>query len=538
MKKITILSLLIQTFVISLFGNEHQVNSEIEEVTVFTSAAQITRHASQVVKTGNQVLRFTGLSPMVNPSSIQVKAGKEVIIVSVHHEMNYLKENHSPQYIALKDSVRDLELKLKLNKSLQEVLREEKAMVTANKSVKGEARLDVEDLEDVADFFRNRLSEISLKLIEIQEEQSSIDEDLARLRQQLNQLNQENNKKTSELVVEVNALKSGNAIFELSYTVYNARWEPVYDVRAEGIEQPISVAMNARITQQTGVDWKNVKLSLSTGNPSVSNEIPELNKWVLDYQYPVLKSKQYRSDGRQKSMAPAVAMENAYTLTEADAEGLDLNADTYAWTATAEHGTQTSFDIKIPYSVPSDGKSHQVQIRDFELPATYTYFAVPKLNPDVFLLARAANWQKDFVLSGTSRIYMDGTYIGESYINARIVSDTLSISLGRDPQITLLREPMTDYNSSKTMGSSKKAQRGFAYTVVNKRQSPVEIRVKDQVPVSSQKDIEVEITELSDGKHNSNTGEVVWDLKLPTSGKKKFEFRFEVKYPKDQNINL
>jgi len=115
-------------------------------------------------------------------------------------------------------------------------------------------------------------------------------------------------------------------------------------------------------------------------------------------------------------------------------------------------GINTSFDIDLPYTIPSDGQQHLVAVKKFGLPATYSYYAVPKLDKDAFLQAHITNWEELNLLPGQTNIFYEGTYVGQGNIDVRNVKDTMDISLGRDKKIVVKRDRDTKLRSVKQLG--------------------------------------------------------------------------------------
>ncbi|GAB6121838.1 DUF4139 domain-containing protein [Dysgonomonas termitidis] len=203
-----------------------------------------------------------------------------------------------------------------------------------------------------------------------------------------------------------------------------------------------------------------------------------------------------------------------------------------------ENQTAVEFEIKIPYTVKSDNKNTIVEVDRYELPADYEYFAIPKINKDAFLLANITDWEKYNLLEGEANIFFENTYIGKTILDTRYVSDTLSISLGRDKNILVSRDKVKDFNTKKFLGSKKEDTRAWKISVRNNKSQPIKFVVLDQIPVSTTTEIEVNAENLSGGDLNTDTGEVKWKMELNPSAKKELELRYKVKYPKDRNLTI
>jgi len=198
--------------------------------------------------------------------------------------------------------------------------------------------------------------------------------------------------------------------------------------------------------------------------------------------------------------------------------------------------TTVDFEIKTPYTVLSDNKSYAVDMVAYELPASYQYYCVPKVQKDAFLIANIVDWEKYSLLEGEANIFFEDSYVGKTLLNLSAATDTLSISLGKDKNVSVNREKVKDYTTKQFIGSKKEETRSWLTTVKNNKNQPISMIILDQAPVSTLEEIEVQIQELSAGKHDKETGEVKWKFSLEPSAKKEFTLKYSVKYPKDRKL--
>jgi len=263
------------------------ISSKIEKVTVFMQGAQVERTAQQSIKAGKYNLVFDGISPKVNKQSIQLKADGKLTILSVTHQVNFLKEQQVQDEIKQLEAQKDQWLdKIAMEKNMRNVYSQEEKMILANQSIKGDATLKAAELKEAADFQRQRLTEIYQKLQDNDHNLKKMEGELLKINKQLIELNQKKDLSTSEVIVAVDVKESSNVNFRLTYLVNQSSWFPTYDIRVQDISKPISMQMKANINQQSGEDWKDVKLFLSTGNPNENGTKPTLSPWYLRYYYP------------------------------------------------------------------------------------------------------------------------------------------------------------------------------------------------------------------------------------------------------------
>ncbi|WP_341835934.1 DUF4139 domain-containing protein [Chitinophaga pollutisoli] len=201
-------------------------------------------------------------------------------------------------------------------------------------------------------------------------------------------------------------------------------------------------------------------------------------------------------------------------------------------TAIVQHQTSASFDIDIPYDIAGNSENHSVVLKEMDMPAGYTYYAVPKLDQDAFLIANVQDFAAYNLLPGEANIMIGNRYAGKTWINPQATEDTLKVSLGRDRQVVVRRELMAQMSGTKMIGSSVRKAYTYEIRVRNGKQEAVKLQLKDQYPVSTDKNVEVELTEASGAASNAETGELTWELELKPGETRTLRLGYTVKHPK------
>jgi len=520
--------------------DETPVKSKINEVTVFIQGAQVNRTASVSLKTGTNHVVFENLSPHIDPNSIQVQGDAKFTILSVNHRQNYLEEAASLQKTKdLLEKKETLALKISMRESMRRVYVEERSMILDNKKLSGkDESMLVEDLMELANFYRSRLKEIEFKILEIDQEIKLSSEEVVFINQQLNELNYKKGKNTGEVVIQVTSKSSSTVKMEISFLVKEAGWVPEYDVRSSDVGGPVTLTYKGRIWQNSGNDWDKIKIRLNTGNPSKNNTQPEVFPWVLDFQQQLFYSNMNSNasyDYATTETKGLVGGEGRKRDEERyDTDDVSLSLANY--TSVTQGNVAAEFVVKVPYTIPSNGQQYAVEVQDFNLPVAYNYFAAPKVDNDAFLLARVTGWDELNLLSGTAHVYYQGTFVGNSYLNTATTNDTLDVSLGRDKGIVVNRKKVDDFSKTTISGGIRKTSVGIKIEVRNNKPVPVSITVEDQVPLTQQKEIEVDMLEEGGAVYNEQTGKLTWKIELQPGESKAMEFRYQVKYPKNQVI--
>lgn len=206
------------------------------------------------------------------------------------------------------------------------------------------------------------------------------------------------------------------------------------------------------------------------------------------------------------------------------------------YTTIEEQELNVSFDIDIPYDILSNGKAHSVSLKDIKIPATYKYYAAPKVEKEAFLLAELNDYAKYNLLPGEANIVFEGMYVGKTIINPSQTQDTLNLSMGRDKKISIKREKITDKSGTKFLSSYKEQTFTYDITVRNNKKEDINMLLKDQYPLSTDKEITVELLEKDGAKENEETGVLTWEIKLKPNETKKYRISYKVKYPKEKII--
>ncbi|GIV37199.1 MAG: hypothetical protein KatS3mg032_1578 [Cyclobacteriaceae bacterium] len=508
---------------------EKTAESDISRVTVFLNRAQVTRQVKARVEAGKNTVVVRGLPAALDPQSLQVRAEGKAVLLGVGHRHSFINELLLPPELKkLKDSINFYNRQLMLEQQNREVLNKEEQMLLANQRIGGaNQNLSVSELKGMADYFRSRLTEITLLRLKTDEKTAWLKERLEKLNRQYSAQNELYKRNTSEVVISLLTETAGPAELELSYVVNNAGWQPVYDIRALNAGGPVQLHYRARVHQSTGEDWKQVKLKLSTANPASGGVKPELDVWYLDFLYPptprAAAAKNVRGDVAEAPDEEVLLVSDEATLAN--------------YTQAVQTSLNTEFDIGLPYTVTSSTQPVTIDIQRFDVPATYRYAAVPLLDNDAFLQAHITGWEEYNLMPGEAQVFFEGTYVGKTYINPGQTTDTLSVSMGRDPRLIIKREQRKDFTTRKTMGSNIRQSKAWNISLRNTRTVPVTIMVEDHVPVSRNSQIEVTLIDSGGARYNKETGKLSWELTLQPNESKTVGFAYEVKYPKGRQIN-
>ncbi|OFY33638.1 MAG: hypothetical protein A2W91_10735 [Bacteroidetes bacterium GWF2_38_335] len=540
-------------YILGFATDEKTIKSDLKNVTVFPGSAQLFRSGSFSISSGITELVFENVSPFVDPKSIQAKGAGSYVILDVQFRVkqpepalpvynNILPPKILSEIKFLQDSLADVSFELEAIRSKIDVLNLEKTLLMNNSLVKGSGGDTIPELKATLEFFRVKLNDINTELVKIRKDEYKVSLKQNNMQIRLNDLLAYNSQVLPtvqpqvpiyQIVVTVSAEAAVSGSMDINYMVNNAGWAPSYDLRANGSDQPMQLIYKANVWQNTGENWDNVKLKLSTITPTANNVKPYLPVFYLGYY---TAPAYLRTDSEKRDRAYAA---DDFSARELAASGSPSTAPAdyaYNYTSAVQTLTNVEFDIKLSYSVPSDGKSHMVPVQNKEIPTTYYHYIVPKIESQAFLVAKLTDWETMDLLPGNANIYFDGTFIGETMINPNTLEDTMELALGRDRSIVINRKKLKDEVNSKIIGSYRTKVISYEISIKNNKAVAANIIVQDQIPVSQDQDIKVELVDGGKAEVDEGMGLLTWKYKLLSKESKKHVFTYNVVYDKNKPV--
>ena len=545
-----------------LANDKVTVKSTLHSVTVYTQGAQLQHKANYTIKAGLSEVIVEGISPQIAAGTIQVKATGAVVILDSKYEYYYpqpqleLVVRELPPKIksairVLEDSIRLVNFELRDINDEIEVLVAARKIIISNGAVKGQGKVNdsIQLLKATVDYYTTKVSELNKKISSLDRQKVKKTDLLSELNTRLEDLQNyaEQNNQTPEkkgvprIIITFMAKDAASGRIDLSYLASNAGWTPLYDIRSEAATGKISLTYKAQVRQLTGLDWDDIKLSISTNNPYANKTKPELNPWYIDYQEfrkQLDEKAKLRSDAFDDAPAvnsTALNMGFMYS-TNAAVEINALGAEQF--TTIVQQLISAEFKIDLNYSIASDNQVRMVLVKQSELNTSFRYYAVPKLDPGVYLVAQMTKLDELQLVPAKANIFFDGTYIGETYLDPTTMDDTLNLSLGKDPNIVVKRTLLK--NQSKERIIQDKKERSFAYNIEvrNLKSSEIELFIQDQIPLTTNPDITIEKSNLGKGKIDEKTGLIEWQLKLKAKESQSFDYDFKVRHAKDKTVQI
>ncbi|HEV2478747.1 MAG TPA: DUF4139 domain-containing protein [Puia sp.] len=588
-------------------GSPVTVSATLRSVTVYRTGAEMVHTATAQLDQGNNELIIDHISNYIDPNSIRISCSGNVTIMSAAFSSDYLKqETPHPVVKKLQDSVAVIKAAIGRLEALTSADNEQLDLLNANKSIGGStAGVTVADLNRMLDYYRQKVLDLRTELNSYQDRSTQLKEQLARVEDQIKEEEQKNAKIAGFLTLQLLSPLAGPCDLTISYVTTAAHWDPSYDLRVGSTREPLELLYKAQLVQTSGIDWKQVKLHLSTSTPARNNNAPTLRTRFLRFDDPVadalgprepMADRKYELNGSVAGVdvKPGQALNDVvvvgygapggngapeYTEPLYIVNGREIGAGEYRkidprafkhvdhlkgdeaisaygarggpgvyvatlkdelgdYVTVSDKTVDVVFDIDLPYDVPTNGKQQGVVLKEYKLPCTYAYFAAPGLDKGVYLLGQVLDWEKLNLLPGEANLIVEGTLIGRSKLDPNSTQDTLNLTLGVDKRIVVRRDKVAEFSSVKFLGSSKKEIFTYEITVRNNKQEKIQLLLKDQYPISSNKDIEEELLESSGAAVDKETGILTWKLDMAAGETRKIRLSYSIRYPKDKSLYI
>ena len=514
--------------------------AKVTTVNVYRQSAQLQNTATVALPAGNSDIVIGNISNRIDKKSIQIGVNsKNVTILSSQFTNDYSAdfklEITNPVIKKVNDSIKIVEsliVKSNIeldanNKSIELLDKNQTVLVGSNNST-------VAQLTQLADWYTKKRIEISNKIVEIKKNLATFQKKLARLKSSL----KTNEERTAEefasgvLVLKVINKSAASVRLDFSYLASEVYWNPLYEIKGNNVSDPLELTLKASIQQNTGLDWKAVKLTLINGVSSRNNTAPTVQPWFLYGQSKedLERTRAARAAGinQQKSVQAEVSYSNmADSAPISSPVGFTANSNQL----------NVSYDVDIPYDILSNGEQHIVNLLQQNIPAQYEYFAAPRYSTDAFLLAKIKDFSKYGLVTAPANIIFENMYIGETTLDPNQTENEMNITLGNDRRISIKKEEVKDRSGEKFLSSYKEKTVTYDLVIRNNKKESINIEIKDGIPLSNNEAIKVELLESSGAKKTDETGILIWNLKISPSETKKLRVSYKVRYPKDFIIN-
>ena len=530
MKRIAVLTSLLCISLFSAMAGALSSVAKIEEATVYYKGATLHYSASAVLEKGSGTLEIIGLSPSIDRSSLKIRVNNGVLISAAEFSSGRFQDPDGMKRLAaMRDSLTLVQKQLQ--ESTNRLAIQEKMLDLLTGSIEHNltgrsSGATSTEISSNLDLYRKNAESYYKSIDAERGRNDELSEQEDALLARIAEAEKRSDKACGVLKLSYNAPASGKVAFTISYYTTAARWTPFYEINVPELNGPVSLTAKGQVRQSTGLDWKQLKLHLSSGSPDKTNVAPTMSTWRLGFRTYTVRS-------NQLAMAKSVAREAVMDEVVAESATMD------SYVEVAEAGLETCYDISLPYDISGDGSQAAIELKHYEMPASYEHFTAPRLSTDVFLTAKVENWDSYLLLPGTATVSFKGAYVGKTQLDKAGKDGSMRLTLGVDPSIQVTRERTENVNMPATLGNSTTVSCGWRNILRNTGSKAIRLKVQDQIPVSSEKEIEIKnVRHLPEsGYLNSVTGIITWEFPLGAGKTQQTEVSYKVKYPSDKALD-
>jgi len=522
--------------------------SAIDAVTVFPDGASITRVITLDLAAGDTTVVAKDFPLGLDKSSLRVEgeAGARLTIGAI---------DARPPRAAPPADLPELDKKIEALKDVRADLDGAIASATARRKFaerfaeaspaglgeKGEAR-PLTEWRAAFSAVAEEVAAADTAIRDADRKQRDIDREIARLQQD----RAAKPPSRLEVRIELASPEATRATLRVSYAVSHARWTPLYDARLEtgtkDRKAALELVRRAEITQSTGEDWTNVALGVSTVRVARGGSAPELGTLIAQYPQPPLPKKAGAISGmemdqlRSRQMEPAAAAPSSVAMPAPAqrAEEQQAMADI--------SGFQVTFKIPGRVSLGASEGAKSLRISSAEITPELAIRAAPVIDPTAFLEASFKQAEDAPLLPGRVAIYRDGAFVGRGKMDAAAKDETVHLGFGADDKVKIERSIVkrSEGSAGLIVATSRTDERSFKTTVRNGHDFPIRIAIQDQLPVSENDEIQVEMlpatTPPTASNVNDKRGVEEWAFEAKPGESRDIAFAWRVRWPKDKGV--
>lgn len=518
------------------------VDTQPREVTVFPQTARVVRAGSKHLPSGAVTVAFSDLPTTADDSSLRLSVagpkgtkffGAEIRNRATAEIVEKRTRELQDQIRVLEDQKTDVADRTNARNAEIDILKDLSKQSAGRVGEQSATRpVELAGLANAVGAVGQKIGALYAENRKDERATRALDEKINALRQEVSKVGGGNReKKTAEADLEL--ASEGDVDFTLSYQLSGAGWSPIYDARLQGDGDAVKVALAfaAQVRQQTGEDWNDVKLVLSTAQPTAGSQLPDPTNWWLDYR------PRYRAMGRAAMMdyAPAAAPMARREPVQAE-EKQEAEIENAA-TERAEYATQ--FSVARAATIPSDGSAHRVAVAQTTYDASLLLATVPRLSPAAYIQATVKYSGDQPLLPGQVQLFRGDDFAGTTTLRAVAPGETFDLGFGQDENVKVERKLMVEQSKGASLFTKAGRRYRWVTTIKNFHTGKRAIEVREQLPRSRQKEIVVETAELSPTplpEDSERPGLQRWRLDLEPKGEAKVVFAYSVKYPEGSDV--
>lgn len=537
--------------------------TKITRVTVYPGSARVTREATVDLTEGEHTVVFDNIIPVIDQNSLSI-AGKgkaQVKLYGASFKDKQLIVPADERVSDIQQKIDDLNDQIAVQNAKLAIINQQREFIASIKAA-SDQEIPKEimtkmpspaDLTGIFDFIGTGLQSLTDQSEAVRLETRRLAKEKDVLVRELSQLQGGVSKTKRSVEVELSCEKPGSFTVEASYLVAGPVWRPVYDARAQFDPSEVEMISFAMVKQNTGEDWSNVELSLSTVQPLMGGRMPYIEPWIVKPVEPVVSSPanvRY-SFGAPRNMAMKSVADSigeqyeAYDMSTASMGALMPEPEEIAaevdYASLIQKGVSVVFNIARPATLASDGTERKFPVTTQSLKADYEYATFPKATALAYLGSRVINSDNLNLLAGEVNLFVEGDYIGKSTVDNVGPGETFDLYLGADENVKVKRE-MVKKEIDKTLfaniaAPNHKITYTYKFTVENYKMRDIKVKLFEAMPVAQDDRIKIKVFDVSvepkEKDWKDRQGVWLWEFSLKPKEKKEIKYSFVIEYPKN-----
>ncbi len=535
-----------------VFAQDVPVESKIVKVTVYPDSALLTRLAQVKLEPGTYQVVFTDIIPSLDENSIRVSGTGSAKVLGAQVKKEYLAEKPAEKVQKIEKEIEGLMDERKKLGDMKELAETEKEWLNSLKFFSSEqlpkdlvTKVPAsKDLGDLLKFMDESLKDNYAASLDLELKTRELDKKIEVLRKGLAEIATPNRSKRS-VAVDVEVLKAGTLDIMLSYRVFGATWQPIYDARAIFEKSQTELVAYGVVRQSTGEDWNDVEVVLSTAKPSISGRMPDLASWFLAPFQRIVRTQQYEPyymAGKDADMQLAAGASSlALEKKELAAPAAPLKV---AYAVAEQKGVSVTYKIPRKATIASDGSEVRLPVFSQGLASKFKYSAFPRLSDFAYLASEVKNAKELQLPAGRVNVFLGDDFVGMSGINTIGPGETFDLYLGADENVKVKREEiehkMDDVLLANIPSPNRKVTLKYKLSVENYKNTKITFELFEAVPVSQDERIKVKIDQVSSEpkvkNYKDKQGIWRWEFELEPQAKKEIYYTCIVEYPRNMQV--
>lgn len=541
-----------ENFAVSHVETSHQesiklLETRITEVTVYSEQARVTRRGKIVLTGKEKELRIGAIPITLKPESLIAKGSgtMPVRLLGIRTEKLLSRQsienkaNHFLRKIQqLEEQKRTCECQIKV-RQLQLKFIENLGEKNINSFPGAEASLRLNEVIDLFNFIGENYEEVQRAIAHLEKQQQQIERQLSNFQQQLEQLEKTSPQESFTIIVPIETNEKGEFELEISYLVDQASWTPFYDLQVNINKKIVHLHYLATVRQNTGEDWHNVALTLSTAKPAIGTGLPQLNSWYIDLlKIPIIQQVMTQENSSIEYSEKELDILGEFEVLTGNTQRppVPITPQIFTPRVSKESGIVT-FVLAGNSHIPNDKKSHNITICKNEYSCNFEYILIPRLVSFSYLQVFLQNPPDGVtLLPGKVNIFRQTTFLGITEIDRVLPGEQFKVNLGVDEGLKIQRDLVERKEEKKSTGNQRLISYAYRLVITNLINQEIFLKLIEQLPVSRHEKLKVRVTMTTPKIHPNEMGLLEWRLTLPPKEKQDFYYQFVVEHPPDLTV--